>query len=569
MKRIQWINLLFITTMGIVGCSTEERTEDPSFDKEISVELKNKSELPEWLADYISYLEYVPEGQPLQDSPYQQTSGIYRFKLNGKTFYEFHFSNQDNQIDDLTTIEGYGMFSNIYTAEGIPAILKKENYLQFSEDVQDWTIVYLFRQTHERPANHIYPAKEQEQNQKVSKFFDKESPSFVYGDSDILMIEDESQLRAAYPGTEMPPTIDFSKYKLILAKTTVNPSSMLRWQEITTEGNKATLHLYFEDRLQSKQGDDSKTCYSWALYPRQDLIHHKVSALTPNFRKEFELTPAWFSDESPTPESLYQSYLDNNLKQVRASDFAKLTKGYAWRETSAYMIADNQLQRMWQGPIGRGFRTYEFGEGTMTLYGYNGNESPISFYNTGSYRYDENTNSLYFIDTEIPELMILAASEESITAISVFNHLVVTMKRLTEDELTEIREKHFINSADIYREMTKEDLYHKWVLMSCYSIQNNYHTGQTISNSRKNDAYSIQFFADGTFKGKNNGDLFKGTYEYDGQGHLSLSPSEKGSLPGYFYTFTTIEEAKIELAAYLYIKILNGDKYQFTRGIDD
>ena len=69
--------LALSATLALTACSSDELPADPSFDQDIKTELVDKSQLPEWLADYVSYLEYVPEGQELPT----EKSGIYRFEL--------------------------------------------------------------------------------------------------------------------------------------------------------------------------------------------------------------------------------------------------------------------------------------------------------------------------------------------------------------------------------------------------------------------------------------------------------------------------------------------------------
>ena len=84
MKQYTYIRTLALMAIfAFAACGGEDYTDDPIFDQDVKTELVDKSELPEWLADYINYLEYVPEGQDLPTEP----SGIYRFEWDGKTFY--------------------------------------------------------------------------------------------------------------------------------------------------------------------------------------------------------------------------------------------------------------------------------------------------------------------------------------------------------------------------------------------------------------------------------------------------------------------------------------------------
>ena len=56
--------LALVAIAFLTACGSDELPADPSFDQDIKTELVDKSQLPEWLADYVSYLEYVPEEWP-------------------------------------------------------------------------------------------------------------------------------------------------------------------------------------------------------------------------------------------------------------------------------------------------------------------------------------------------------------------------------------------------------------------------------------------------------------------------------------------------------------------------
>ena len=104
--------LALSATLALTACSSDELPADPSFDQDIKTELVDKSQLPEWLADYVTYLEYVPENQPLPS----ETAGVYRFEWNDKTFYEISSSTQNSMHQDL------------YDADGNRIILEDEDY---------------------------------------------------------------------------------------------------------------------------------------------------------------------------------------------------------------------------------------------------------------------------------------------------------------------------------------------------------------------------------------------------------------------------------------------------------
>ena len=112
-----YIQLIALSVLcSMTACTSEDYTDDPIFDQEIKTELVDKSELPQWLADYVTYLEYVPEGQELPT----EKSGIYRFEWNGETYYEYYSTSQ------------IAMHTDIHTSKGKPYFLKESDYKAFS-----------------------------------------------------------------------------------------------------------------------------------------------------------------------------------------------------------------------------------------------------------------------------------------------------------------------------------------------------------------------------------------------------------------------------------------------------
>ena len=49
--------LALMAIFAFTACGSDELPTDPSFDQDIKTELVDKSQFPEWLADYIDYLE--------------------------------------------------------------------------------------------------------------------------------------------------------------------------------------------------------------------------------------------------------------------------------------------------------------------------------------------------------------------------------------------------------------------------------------------------------------------------------------------------------------------------------
>ena len=141
MKQNTFSTLALVVTFILAACTSEDYTDDPIFDQEIKTELVDKSQLPQWLADYVTYLEYIPEDQPLPS----ETAGIYRFEWNDRTFYEISSSTQSS------------MHQAMYDADGNRIILEEEDYKSLSEGARNWTIVYLFNYTHEKQTYIVYP----------------------------------------------------------------------------------------------------------------------------------------------------------------------------------------------------------------------------------------------------------------------------------------------------------------------------------------------------------------------------------------------------------------------------
>ena len=150
-----YIQLIALSVLcSFVACASDDYTDDPIFDQEIKTELIDKSQLPEWLADYVTYLEYVPEGQELPT----EKSGIYRFEWNGETYYEYYSTSQ------------IAMHTDIHKSDGSLFFLKANDSKSFSEGAHNWTIIYMLHPSHEKPKDRIYP--EQIQNQGIADFIE-------------------------------------------------------------------------------------------------------------------------------------------------------------------------------------------------------------------------------------------------------------------------------------------------------------------------------------------------------------------------------------------------------------
>ena len=251
-----YIQLIALSALcSFVACASDDYTDDPIFDQEIKTELVDKSQLPEWLADYVTYLEYVPEGQELPT----EKSGIYRFEWNGETYYEYYSTSQ------------IAMHTDIHKSDGSLFFLKANDTKSFSEGTRNWTIIYMLHPSHERPKDRIYP--EQIQEQEITDFIENALKNGWFRGLDglspfmnqMILIDSEKILETVYTLNDSLPQIDFNKYMLLVGKFRDNRSAVLKRQEIIAEDGLYTLKLYFEDNAQDLS---SGFRHYWALYPK-------------------------------------------------------------------------------------------------------------------------------------------------------------------------------------------------------------------------------------------------------------------------------------------------------------
>ena len=255
MKHRHYLNIVAIAALISLTACKDDYTEDHAFDEDIKTELVDKSELPEWLADYVSYLEYVPEGQELP----KEASGIYRFEWNGETYYEYYSTSQ------------IAMHTDIHKSDGSLFFLKANDSKSFSEGTRNWTIIYMLHPSHEKPKDRIYP--EQIQDQGITDFMERALKNEWFRGLDglspfmnqMILIDSEKFLETVYTLNDSLPQIDFNKYMLLVGKFRDNRSAVLKRQEIIAEDGLYTLKLYFEDNAQDLS---SGFRHYWALYPK-------------------------------------------------------------------------------------------------------------------------------------------------------------------------------------------------------------------------------------------------------------------------------------------------------------
>ena len=265
MKYRHYLSTMAIAALISMTACKDDYTDAPIFDQEIKTELVDKSQLPEWLADYVSYLEYVPVGQ----EPPTEKSGVYRFQWNGQTYYELYSPSQSTLHEEM------------YTANGMSFQLKPDDYKDFSDNVHNWTIVYIMRQTHEM-AGCFYPRNTPD---SVNTFFERafsKIRSDLHGfkfqfvenaSADCYIINSKEQLYKIHIGTDQIPEIDFENNTLILGVVKASNRYNLKRQEYERHRSyiAPTLRLLFEKRKDWKENEweeDITNHYFWAFYPK-------------------------------------------------------------------------------------------------------------------------------------------------------------------------------------------------------------------------------------------------------------------------------------------------------------
>ncbi len=411
MKQNTFKSTLALVAIAILtACGSDELPADPSFDQDIKTELVDKSQLPEWLADYVSYLEYVPEGQELPT----EKSGIYRFEWNGQTYYELYSPSQTMMHD------------NLFSSNGTPVRLVEDDYKSLTDNAHDWTIVYLLQPSHQPLQNHAYPAEVHE----YDSFFEKamSSPRFFKFDmfkfkEYLYTINSEEQFESEKASFAILywPKIDFSKYTLVIGRVNALRHTSLKRQEIMTGSEGSILRLYYERNLKMGEFFEEDTIEIrpfWALYPKiQDkkLNIEVIANNRPygNITKEVVISDPMFG-ENWEPIGGKLPFL------ISKEIFEYYVYGKHWVNTEVgEILPDGRVyeRRMTGGSLG-----YIFEDNHVIQYGYSDGlqeNYQIEF----QFDYDENTNKLQIGDETY---YLLSIDEDEMTL--VFEHK--TSKRI-------------------------------------------------------------------------------------------------------------------------------------------
>ena len=453
MKHKNYLSILtLMVTFILAACSSEDYTDDPIFDQEIKTELVDKSELPQWLADYVTYLEYIPEDQPLPS----ETAGIYRFEWNDRTFYEISSSTQSS------------MHQAMYDADGNRIILEEEDYKSLSEGARNWTIVYLFNYTHEKQTYIVYPVNIEDT--EVQLFFQNliadgkmnngiKFSKTAFSLPTCYVINSPDELRAIYEGNDPLPVIDYDKYTLIIGIAHVPRGAYLKRQELT-HGDiyfHSNLRLYYEKPLTVTQeliGRYNSSIYYYALYPK--LSSHKLyTHAYINYREAFMNKD--ISSSSSFADSLcFSTDWESNLKNlvyISEDNFRKIFIGHGWQETSFYRLKEdgsydeNDVWKM--GGISIHYYEFNFTENTVTDYWRNSNPSHGKIEDSFMY---SSCNNMVYIGHQA-DFQIISVQDDRVGAIKRIHipsiklgevkdiSYVVILQRLSNEELEKVKKQ--------------------------------------------------------------------------------------------------------------------------------
>ncbi len=143
-------------------------------------------------------------------------------------------------------------------------------------------------------------------------------------------------------------------------------------------------------------------------------------------------------------------------------------------------------------------------------------------------------------------------------------------KPMFESRLKEVREIFWESVSDLYREMTKEDICHKWILRNYSRLHSGRWRNYYQMTDRSDDTYHIQFLPDGSYRGKDTTEkTILGTYVYNGKDSLLLTPADGTTFPTFFYKLQSVSIVSLERAAYLHFYPYDSKSLTFVRGIEE
>lgn len=259
------------------------------------------------------------------------------------------------------------------------------------------------------------------------------------------------------------------------------------------------------------------------------------------------------------------------VPKIEASLFKKYAIGQGWKETEAYVMnEDGTIQTTSWGDInGWAPSVFEFYDsGTATEY------VGLPRYNVNwahKWDYDEKSNILLIDGEERFKLISISETEIQVAETGIRNNkksyvLFEVFHRMDDEQLRQTKIKYFINYEDINREMTHDDIIHKWVLMN-YTVNSK---NVFIGDDRADTMNYIRFEQDGSFNGMANGKAFAGKYEYNGDKIRLRKTSPDDTSDNFFLSnIWSVTDVKIDAAARISLyNTENGYYFNFLRAIE-
>lgn len=278
-------------------------------------------------------------------------------------------------------------------------------------------------------------------------------------------------------------------------------------------------------------------------------------------------------------------------KPLSLAEFNKIALGYGWVEAETHEILDNgevDTKDFYEGREGDKPKSYEFRNDTATTFVYLEKTRVNAFYDR-KLHYDETTGKVYFDDIE--RFKVLSADEQEIIVDKLYavreNELGyhkdiyhrVRLTKMTANELQATKRSYWINGDDIERDLTTEDICHKWVLQKAYGYP--WNPSENIYEQRSDNTHYIRFLPNGTIEGHSDNIDFRGTYKLSGEVYhvhngihhviaISITPDENGGeWPEMFENLPDVEDLNLQYGAY-YLSLGGGYVgYLFIRAIED
>ena len=272
------------------------------------------------------------------------------------------------------------------------------------------------------------------------------------------------------------------------------------------------------------------------------------------------------------------------VQTLDATTFNAYIVGKGWMEKESHRINKDgmsyQKKEYWKDMVGAAPMHYAFTNDMARIFRYvpSSQASPYCYADV-SWQYNGQTNMLTLGEGE--QIKVLSASKTELHVIH-FDYgegrdenneyrrfsLYTIYRPMTDGELQQTLETYWVNVADLNRQMTPQDIQHKWVLVNYTGDDNLSHY---VSEDRSDDKNYIRFASDGTFEGRAKGTEFSGTYDFNGT-EIVLTPYvsvEQGADNYFLERIWNVHYAKIVGAGALVMVVGNGsdiNSFHFIRG---